>query len=73
MSLDTQQAVSLIQLQFLQTKVNSLEDQLQQALATSKKREAYANTLAVDLEHIILQLNRLEVVKPTAHRMVSRA
>lgn len=63
MSVDTQQMVPLVQLQFLQTKVNSLEHQLQQALATSKKREAYANTLASDLEHIIIQLKRLEVVK----------
>jgi len=63
MSVEAQHAAPLLQLQFLQTRVSTLEDQLQQALATSKKREAYANTLAIDLEHIIIQLKRLEVVK----------
>lgn len=52
-----------IQLEWLQSKVASLEDQLQKAIAFSKKKEAYANTLATDLEHIIGQLQRLEIVR----------
>lgn len=51
------------ELQYLHMRVASLEAQLQQAIANTIKKEAYANTLATDLEHIIIQLRRLEIVK----------
>lgn len=63
MSMNAQEITPFIQLQWLQTKVASLEDQLNQTIAFSKKKEALANTLATDLEHIIGQLQRLEVVR----------
>ena len=63
MSMNAQEITPFIQLQWLQSKVASLEDQLQQSTAFSKKKEAYANTLASDLEHIIGQLQRLEIVR----------
>ena len=52
-----------LDLQCLQNRITTLETQLQKAIAFSHKKEAYANTLASDLEHIISQLQRLEVVK----------
>jgi len=52
-----------IKLEYLENRVTTLEDQLQRAIAHAGKKEAYANTLASDLEHIIIQLQRLEVVK----------
>ncbi len=63
MSLSAQPIPPVVELQFLQNRITVLEDQLQQAIAHSKKKEAYANTLATDLEHIIIQLKRLEIVK----------
>ncbi len=59
----SQPAMGFSQLQYLQDRVETLETQLQNAIAASLKKEAYANTLETDLEHIILQLKRLEVVK----------
>lgn len=59
----TTHLVSSVLLQCLQNRVETLESQLQKALAYSVKKEAYANTLASDLEHIIVQLQRLDVVK----------
>jgi len=50
-------------LEYLQTRVASLESRLQQAIATSIKKEDYVNKLSIDLEHIIMQLQRLEIVK----------
>jgi hypothetical protein len=52
-----------IQLAYLQTRVATLETRLQQSIANTIKKEDYVNKLALDLEHIILQLQRLEVVK----------
>ena len=63
MSIEAQQANSLIELQLLQNKIAYLEDQLKQTIIHSKKKEAYTNTLESDLEHIIVQLKRLEVVR----------
>lgn len=63
MSTTLQETQSVVQLQNLQTRINSLENQLEQTLAHSKQKEAYANTLASDLEHIITQLKRLEVIR----------
>jgi len=63
MSMNAQEITPFIQLQWLETKVASLEDQLNKTIAFSKKKEALANTLATDLEHIIGQLQRLEVVR----------
>lgn len=60
---DTTHLVSSVLLQCLQNRVTTLEGQLQKALVNSQKKEAYANTLATDLEHIIVQLQRLDVVK----------
>lgn len=57
------EANSVFQLQNLQTRINTLESQLEQTIAHSRKKEAYANTLATDLEHIIIQLKRLEVIR----------
>ncbi len=62
-SRDMKQPTITIQLQYLQDRVTTLEDQLQKAIAVAVKKEAYANTLASDLEHIIIQLSRLEIVK----------
>jgi hypothetical protein len=62
-SFDTSHLVSSVLLQCLQNRVTTLESQLQKALAHSQKKEAYANTLASDLEHIIVQLQRLDLVK----------
>ena len=52
-----------VQLEYLQTRVATLETRLQQSIANTIKKEDYVNKLALDLEHIILQLQRLEVVK----------
>ena len=60
---DTTHLVSSVLLQCLQNRVTTLEGQLQQALANAQKKEAYANTLESDLEHIIVQLQRLDLVK----------
>ncbi|HXH55460.1 MAG TPA: hypothetical protein VNK03_06955 [Gammaproteobacteria bacterium] len=60
---DATHLVSSVLLQCLQSRVTTLESQLQKALANSQKKEAYANTLASDLEHIIVQLQRLDLVK----------
>lgn len=60
---NTSHLVSSVLLQCLQNRVTTLENQLEKALAYSVKKEAYANTLASDLEHIIVQLQRLDVVK----------
>lgn len=60
---NTSHLVSSVLLQCLQNRVATLENQLEKALAYSVKKEAYANTLASDLEHIIVQLQRLDVVK----------
>lgn len=62
-TVDASQLVSSVLLQCLQHRVTTLETQLEKALANSVKKEAYANTLASDLEHIIVQLQRLDVVK----------
>jgi len=62
-TLDTTHLVSSVLLQCLQNRVTTLESQLQKALANSQKKEAYANTLESDLEHIIVQLQRLDLVK----------
>jgi len=51
------------QLAYLQTRVATLETRLQQSIANTIKKENYVNQLALDLEHIISQLQRLEVVK----------
>ena len=60
---DTTHLVSSVLLQCLQNRVTTLENQLQKALANSQKKEAYANTLESDLDHIIIQLQRLDLVK----------
>ncbi len=62
-ALETTQLVSSVLLQCLQTRIETLENQLQKALANSQKKEAYAHTLESDLEHIIVQLQRLDLVK----------
>ncbi len=50
-------------LEYLQNRVTSLESRLQQAIVNSVKKEDYVNKLSMDLEHIIMQLHRLNVVK----------
>lgn len=60
---DTTHLVSSVLLQCLQNRITVLESQLQKALVNSQKKEAYANTLESDLEHIIVQLQRLDLVK----------
>lgn len=62
-NLEAKQPAITVQLQYLQSRVATLETQLEQAIAYAVKKEAYANTLAADLEHIIIQLKRLEIVK----------
>lgn len=62
-AIDTTHLVSSVLLQCLQNRIETLENQLQKALANSQKKEAYANTLESDLEHIIVQLQRLDLVK----------
>ncbi len=63
MSIEIQSVAPTFQLKNLQTRITSLESQLEQTIQHSRKKEAYANTLASDLEHIIIQLKRLEVVQ----------
>ena len=48
------QAFDFSKLQYLQSRVEHLESQLKEALAYSAKKEAYANTLEEDLEHLHL-------------------
>ena len=46
---DTTHLVSSVLLQCLQNRIETLETQLQKALANSQKKEAYAHTLESDL------------------------
>lgn len=62
-ALETTQLVSSVLLQCLQNRIETLENQLQKALTNSQRKEAYAHTLESDLEHIIVQLQRLDLVK----------
>lgn len=61
--MDSTKPGAIIQLEYLRNRVATLENQLERAIAHSRKKEAYATTLESDLEHIITQLQRLEVVK----------
>ena len=60
------QGASFSLLESLQNRIETLETQLKKAIHQSNKKEAYANTLESDLEHIISQLQRLEIVKAPA-------
>jgi len=51
-----------IELQYLQNRVATLETRLQQAITNSSKKDDYVNKLTMDLEHIIMQLQRLELI-----------
>lgn len=59
----SQESALPTQLEYLQNRVTSLETRLQQAIASSVKKDDYVNKLTIDLEHIIMQLQRLQVVK----------
>ena len=58
---DTPPSLSPVQIRSLQTRMESLEQQMKKAVHTLAEREHYVNALAIDLEHIILQLvNKLD-------------
>ena len=62
--------LSPVQVRSLQTRMESLEQQMKKAVNTLTQRENYVNALAIDLEHIILQLiNKLD--KNTNSNMLS--
>ncbi len=57
----TPPSLSPVQILSLQNRMESLEQQIKKAVNTLAQRENYVNALAIDLEHIILQLvNKLD-------------
>lgn len=62
-TIDSIKVEASIQLEYLRNRIATLENQLERAIAHSRKKESYATRLESDLEHIITQLQRLEVVK----------
>jgi hypothetical protein len=53
---ETSSALSSVQVRSLQNRMEALEQQIKKTVTALAHREHYVKALAVDLEHIILQL-----------------